>query len=87
MLNLLANAIKFTLPGGTVTVEVDRLPRDRLGIAVRDTGVGIPEEALQRIGQPFQQADSSISRRFGGTGLGLAITKQLLAMQIGRAHV
>ena len=87
MLNLLANAIKFTLPGGTVTVEVDRLPRDRLGIAVRDTGVGIPEEALQRIGQPFQQADSSISRRFGGTGLGLAITKQLLAMHGGTLEI
>ena len=77
-MNLLGNAVKFTAKG---EVEVARAPSSsarprtvRLTIAVRDTGVGIAPEAIERLFQPFSQADASIARQFGGTGLGLAIS-------------
>jgi len=73
--NLLANAVKFTEAG---EVELRACLRDdALILAVRDTGVGIPPEALRGIFDPFTQADRSIGPRFGGTGLGLAISKRL----------
>ena len=77
--NLLSNAIKFT-PAGRVSAEV-RAEREgegwRLHMAVSDTGIGIGEEAMKRIFEPFTQADASVSRKFGGTGLGLAICRRL----------
>lgn len=85
VLNLLSNAVKFT-HGGTVSVEV--AVRDLAGdafvaIDVRDTGIGMSEEQMQRVFEPFVQADSSITRRFGGTGLGLAITRRIARMMGG----
>ncbi|MCC7045396.1 MAG: CHASE domain-containing protein [Alphaproteobacteria bacterium] len=77
-LNLVANAIKFTPGGGCVRLSLDIGPDGAVGMTVADTGIGISEEALARIFQPFQQADSSIARRFGGTGLGLAISRALV---------
>ncbi len=80
--NLVGNAIKFTDVGG-VAVTVKRAPAldtaTCLGIAVivQDTGIGIAPDALGRIFEPFQQAESSTTRRFGGTGLGLAIARKL----------
>ncbi|WP_271409122.1 response regulator [Pseudomonas sp. Q1-7] len=81
--NLLSNALKFTEQGEVeLSVELDPAAatdeREVLRFAVRDTGIGIPEEQHERIFQAFQQIDGSTSRRFGGTGLGLAITRQLV---------
>ena len=75
--NLTGNAIKFTEQGG-VTITLSYIETDSeawLDFAVRDTGVGIPESALPRIFEPFIQADSSVTRKFGGTGLGLTISR------------
>ncbi len=84
--NLIGNAIKFTDQGKVaVTVQSvwETAHRTRLHISVRDTGVGIPREAQDRIFLPFVQADGSTTRRFGGTGLGLAITRQLIELMNG----
>lgn len=84
LLNLLGNAVKFTLRGSvTVTVRPgDRA--DELLFAVSDTGIGIPPERLAAVFESFQQVDGSISRRFGGTGLGLTIARQLAGLMGGR---
>lgn len=75
LVNLLSNAVKFTSHGHVMlTVET---VEERLLFTVVDTGEGIREETLQRLFQPFAQADASTTRRFGGTGLGLFIAKQL----------
>lgn len=87
--NLLSNAIKFT-PSGQVEVKMEAQPEGdgwRLEIEVADTGVGISEEALQHLFQPFTQADASVSRKYGGTGLGLAICRRLARMMDGDISV
>jgi CheY-like chemotaxis protein/two-component sensor histidine kinase len=89
--NLLSNAVKFTPDGGTVKLEA-RLLKEQGGtilaeVAVSDTGIGISEEQQARLFTSFQQADSSISRRFGGTGLGLAISKRIVEMLNGSFSV
>jgi signal transduction histidine kinase/ligand-binding sensor domain-containing protein/CheY-like chemotaxis protein/HPt (histidine-containing phosphotransfer) domain-containing protein len=80
LVNLLDNAVKFT-PRGEVRLEVSAGPRDgewlELRLSVCDTGVGISPERIERLFQPFTQADSSTTRLFGGTGLGLAISRRL----------
>jgi signal transduction histidine kinase/CheY-like chemotaxis protein len=86
--NLVGNALKFT-PAGEVTLEVsvaDRL-HPRLDFVVRDTGIGIPIEARERLFKPFSQVDDSHTRRFGGTGLGLALGHQLAAAMQGTLSV
>ncbi len=85
-LNLIANAIKFTDPGGEIRVEVAR-DGDWVLIRVSDTGVGIPEADLPRLGQPFEQARSPDGRNTGGTGLGLALTKSFAEMHGGRLRL
>jgi signal transduction histidine kinase/ActR/RegA family two-component response regulator len=75
--NLLKNAIKFTNENGNVTISSSNPSPQILTIAVRDTGVGIEPEILERIFDPFEQGDRSFQRRFGGLGLGLAISKSL----------
>ncbi|KAA0574141.1 PAS domain-containing protein [Azospirillum sp. B21] len=87
LLNLLSNAVKFTPRGGRVTVTAGLEPEGGLAIAVRDTGIGIPADALARILEPFQQADSSIPGRFGGTGLGLSICRDLMALHGGSLSI
>ena len=82
VLNLMSNAVKFTLPGGAVTVRIEAA-EGGMAIVVEDTGIGIAKEAIDGLCEPFQQVDASISRRFGGTGLGLAITRKLLALHHG----
>ena len=73
--NLLSNALKFTR-FGRVDLRIEPTPKG-VRITVSDTGIGIPEEAQQRIFQPFTQAGAGITRQFGGTGLGLALTRRL----------
>ena len=76
LMNLLSNAVKFTHTGN-FDLRISRCAQE-LVIEVTDTGIGISREQLDRLFQPFEQADSSTTRRFGGTGLGLAITKHLV---------
>ncbi len=84
--NLIGNAIKFT-PSGSVALMVERLDEQdgmvTVRFEVRDTGVGIPEEARERLFQSFSQADNSMTRRFGGTGLGLIISRRLTELMGG----
>ncbi len=84
--NLLGNSIKFT-DAGTIELlvhkQLDRDDRVVLRIEIRDSGIGIPRDRLESIFAPFEQADSSTTRKYGGTGLGLAIVKQLVDMMDG----
>jgi two-component system phosphate regulon sensor histidine kinase PhoR len=77
VVNLIANALKFTPPGGAVTVRLRR-EAEVLRLTVRDTGIGIPSSELERIFQRFYQVDGSSTRQVGGNGLGLAICKAIV---------
>ena len=83
MLNLLANAVKFTPADGVVTIRIEHAANGDLVLVVSDTGIGIDPVALTSLCEPFVQADASIARRYGGTGLGLAISRKLVAMHGG----
>lgn len=85
LINLISNAIKFT-EQGSVEISIEQTG-EQLHFTVIDTGVGMPEETLERLFQPFEQADSSISRRFGGTGLGLYISQHLAQLMEGSIEV
>ncbi len=86
LMNLIGNAIKFT-PQGEICVGADLVEaspgRATVSIFVRDTGIGIAPDALQRVFEPFSQADESTTRRFGGTGLGLSISRELVDLMGG----
>jgi CheY-like chemotaxis protein len=90
LLNLVNNAVKFT-ESGHVLLDVECLGRSNdcatLRFSVADTGIGIDSDRLRELFQPFTQADSSTSRRFGGTGLGLAISGRLVEMMHGEIGV
>ncbi|MBV8187673.1 MAG: response regulator [Alphaproteobacteria bacterium] len=86
LLNLLSNAIKFTELGEVSVqgaVEPVGVGRSRVTLAVRDTGIGLDAEHQARLFQPFSQADSSTTRRYGGTGLGLSIVRRLAQLMEG----
>ncbi len=75
--NFVSNAIKFT-PSGRVDVHLSTAGPHRIRLEVRDTGIGIDEDVRERLFQPFSQADSSTTRRYGGTGLGLAVCRRIV---------
>jgi len=90
LLNLIHNAVKFTKQGEVVVrvaMVAERKQEVKLHFAVRDTGIGIPEDKLKLIFEAFHQANGSASRQYDGTGLGLAISKQLVELMGGRLRV
>jgi signal transduction histidine kinase len=84
--NLLGNAIKFSPRGGAISIEVQDTG-DMIQVGVRDTGVGIPSEKLDKVFDRFYQVDGSATRRFGGAGLGLAIARRIIEAHGGRIWV
>jgi PAS domain S-box-containing protein len=94
VVNLVNNAVKFT-PSGSIAIEIARLPapggastsRFMLEFAVRDSGIGIPRDRLDRLFKAFSQVDSSTTRKYGGTGLGLAISQRLSILMGGGIRV
>ena len=86
LLNLVSNAIRFTDSGGTVTISA-RAEAAHITLAVEDTGVGISDDDLARVGEPYFQAGNSYDRRHGGTGLGLSIVKGLVRLHGGELSI
>jgi signal transduction histidine kinase len=76
--NLVGNAVKFTPEGGSVRVAVSLEPDGLLSVSVTDTGIGIPDDKLAQVFEPFYQADNSLTRQHGGSGLGLPIARSLV---------
>ncbi|HEY6601261.1 MAG TPA: ATP-binding protein [Xanthobacteraceae bacterium] len=87
MLNLLSNAVKFTPEGGRVTVRARKTAGGWVSISIADTGIGIPEEALARLGRPFEQVESQLTKSHQGSGLGLAIAKSLTELHHGSMRI
>ena len=91
LINILSNAIKFTKPGGSVTMTIERAAvfdeQSTLRFRIRDTGVGMDKEFIPKIFEPFSQEDSSTKNKYGSTGLGMAITKNIVEMMNGTISV
>jgi two-component system cell cycle sensor histidine kinase PleC len=86
LINLLANAVKFTLPGGKVLLRAYRY-RGTVRIAITDTGVGIARHELGRLGKPFEQVQNQLTKGHKGTGLGLAISRSLAELHGGKLDI
>ncbi len=87
LVNLCSNAVKFTPPGGSITVAADSLEGRRVAIRVADTGIGISEEHIDKVFDVFYQVDGSSTREYGGAGLGLAIVKSFVEAHGGEIDV
>jgi two-component system cell cycle sensor histidine kinase PleC len=85
-LNLLSNAVKFTPAGGLVTVR-GRAAKECITLGIADTGIGIARDALARLGRPFEQVESQLTKSHQGSGLGLAIAKSLVELHGGRMRI
>jgi two-component system cell cycle sensor histidine kinase PleC len=85
-LNLLANAVKFTPEGGSVTVR-GHVRAGMVTIVIQDSGIGIPKDALHKLGRPFEQVESQLTKRHQGSGLGLAIAKSLVELHGGAMRI
>ena len=86
LLNLATNAIKFTPEGGVVSVNVQSKSAGLI-VSVTDTGIGISQENIQRLAQPFEQIDNQHSKQHEGTGLGLALSKSLVELHGGNFKI
>jgi two-component system cell cycle sensor histidine kinase PleC len=86
VLNLLSNAVKFTPAGGQVTIRA-RNVGNTVVVGIADTGIGIAPDALQRLGRPFEQVESQLTKSHQGSGLGLAISKSLVELHGGRMSI
>jgi two-component system cell cycle sensor histidine kinase PleC len=86
VLNLLSNAVKFTPEGGRITIRA-RVAGGFVSIAIADTGIGIPKEALNRLGRAFEQVESQLTKSHQGSGLGLAIAKSLIELHHGTMRI
>ena len=86
LLNLLSNAVKFTPEGGRITVR-GRVSGDAVMIAIEDTGIGIPADAIKNLGRPFEQVESQFTKSHQGSGLGLAIAKSLVELHGGAMRI
>src|SRR3954471_16182559 len=86
VINLLSNAVKFTPDGGRITVRA-RIVGSNVNIAIEDTGIGIPKEALKNLGRPFEQVESQLTKTHRGSGLGLAIAKSLSELHGGAMRI
>jgi two-component system cell cycle sensor histidine kinase PleC len=87
VMNLLTNAIKFTPNGGIVTLSATLGSDGDLQIEFRDTGIGIAEDQLEVVLEPFRQVDGSLARRAEGTGLGLALVASMMRLHDGRVEL
>ena len=85
-LNLLSNAVKFTPDGGAVSVR-GHVRAGKVTIAIEDSGIGIPKDALHKLGRPFEQVESQLTKRHQGSGLGLAIAKSLTELHGGAMRI
>jgi signal transduction histidine kinase len=83
VMNLVSNAVKFTPKGGRVRVTAQRTPNRGLSIIVADNGIGIAAEDLEKVTEPFQQAEGGLDRRYEGAGLGLALVKRFAELHGG----
>jgi two-component system cell cycle sensor histidine kinase PleC len=86
VINLLSNAVKFTPDGGRITVRA-RNVNGHVNIAIEDTGIGIPKDALKNLGKPFEQVESQLTKTHRGSGLGLAIAKSLAELHGGAMRI
>ena len=86
LINLLANAVKFSLPGGKVVLRASRY-KGSVRIAISDTGVGIAKHDLGRLGKPFEQVENQLTKGHKGTGLGLAISRSLAELHGGKLDI
>jgi two-component system cell cycle sensor histidine kinase PleC len=86
LFNLVSNAVKFTPEGGTVRIETGR-HHDGVMLVVEDTGIGIPQPAIAKLGRPFEQVQSPLTRTHQGSGLGLAISRSLVALHGGDMRI
>ena len=87
VVNLVSNAVKFTPPGGTITLEIAVDSQDAVSLSVRDTGIGIKPENIATVLEPFGQVADIYSRSFEGTGIGLPLAKSLLELHGGTLHI
>jgi two-component system cell cycle sensor histidine kinase PleC len=86
MINLLSNAVKFTPEGGKVKIT-GRSTADGFAFSIADSGIGIPQRDIQKLGRPFEQVENQFTKSRGGSGLGLAISRSLVELHGGTLEI